>query len=136
MPTELVFASGVAWRPPAQVRRPLTNCEVEAFDERRVQGLGILRLQQRVLQAPCCADLKAPFDANDTIVPPHILQRYLRRRPDFVVNQPWPPMLMPCTGWPSSLKCSALKNPRFTHRLMYLRATDQQRTEQAPPAES
>ena len=42
VPAELVFASGVARRPPAQVRRPLTNCEVEALDERRVQGLGIL----------------------------------------------------------------------------------------------
>ena len=31
-------------------------------------------------------------------VPPHILQRYCRRRPDFVVNQPWPTMLMP--GFP------------------------------------
>ena len=29
-------------------------------------------------------------------VPPHILQRYRRRRPDFVVNHPWPPMLIPC----------------------------------------
>ena len=39
---ELVFASGVAWRPPAQIRRSLTNGEVETFDERRVQVLGIL----------------------------------------------------------------------------------------------
>ena len=28
-------------------------------------------------------------------VPPHILQRYRRCRPDLVVNQPWPPMLRP-----------------------------------------
>ena len=28
-------------------------------------------------------------------IPPHILQRQRRRRPDLVVNQPWPPMLMP-----------------------------------------
>ncbi len=28
-------------------------------------------------------------------VRPHILQRYRRRRADFVENQPWPPMLMP-----------------------------------------
>ena len=70
VPTELVFASGVAWRPPAQVRRPLTNCEVEALDERRVQGLGILRLQQRLLQPPRGTDLHAPLDSDDAIVPP------------------------------------------------------------------
>ena len=40
--TELVFASGMARRPPAQVRRALTNREVEALDERCVQSLGIL----------------------------------------------------------------------------------------------
>ena len=43
MPAELVCATSVAWRASAQVRRPLTNREVEALDERRVQGLGILR---------------------------------------------------------------------------------------------
>ena len=42
VPAELVFASGVAWRTTTQVRRSLTNGEVEALDERRVQGLGIL----------------------------------------------------------------------------------------------
>ena len=40
--TELVFASGVTRRPPAQIRRSLTNGEVETLDERRVQSLGIL----------------------------------------------------------------------------------------------
>ena len=42
VPAKLVFASGVAWRAPAQVRRPLTNGQIQALDERRVQGLGIL----------------------------------------------------------------------------------------------
>ena len=31
-------------------------------------------------------------------VPPHTVQRYRRRRPDFVANQPWPTMLRP--GFP------------------------------------
>ena len=47
-------------------------------------------------------------------VPPQLLQRYRRRRPDFVVNQPWPAMLMP--GFPKlmhpglkqALSCIAL----------------------------
>ena len=72
VPTELVFASRVVWRPPPQVRRSLTNGEVKTFDERRVQGLGILGLQQRVLQARCRADLQAPLDSDDTIVPPSL----------------------------------------------------------------
>ena len=38
VPAELVCATSVAWRAPAQVRRPLTNREVEALDERRVGG--------------------------------------------------------------------------------------------------
>ena len=57
MPAELVCATSVAWRAPAQVRRPLTNREVEALDERRVQGLGILRRQQRGVQPARRADL-------------------------------------------------------------------------------
>ena len=36
---ELVFASGVARRAPAQVRRALANGEVEALHERGVQAL-------------------------------------------------------------------------------------------------
>ena len=69
MPAELVFASGGARRATAQVRRALTNGEVEALDERRVQVLGILRRQQRVLQPPRGTDLHAPLDADDPIVP-------------------------------------------------------------------
>ena len=51
VPAELVCATSVAGRAPAQVRRPLTNREVEALDERRVQGLGILR---RVVYVKLC----------------------------------------------------------------------------------
>ena len=72
MPAELVCATSVAGRAPAQVRRPLTNREVEALDERRVQGLGILRRQQRGVQPARRADLHAPLDPNDTIVPPRL----------------------------------------------------------------
>ena len=38
----------------------------------RVQVLGILRLQQCFLQATRRADLGAPFDSDDTIVPPSL----------------------------------------------------------------
>ena len=72
VPAELVCATSVAGRAPAQVRRPLTNREVEALDERRVQGLGILRRQQRGVQPARRADLHAPLDPNDTIVPPRL----------------------------------------------------------------
>ena len=51
VPAERRFASGMARRSPAQVRGALTNGEVEALDERRVQGLGILRLPQRSPQS-------------------------------------------------------------------------------------
>ena len=71
-PVELVGATSVAGRAPAQVRRPLTNREVEALDERGVQGLGILRRQQRGGQPARPADLHAPLDPNDTIVPPRL----------------------------------------------------------------
>ena len=73
VPAELVFASGVARRATVQVRRALTNGKVQALDERRVQVLGILRLQQRVLQPRRGTDLHAPLDADDTIVPPRLI---------------------------------------------------------------
>ena len=43
MSAELVGATGVAGRATTQVRRALANREVEALDERGVQGCGILR---------------------------------------------------------------------------------------------
>lgn len=70
MAAKLVCATSVARRAPAQVRRRLTNREVEAFNERGVQGFGILRRPQRSLQATRGADLHAPLDSDDTIVPP------------------------------------------------------------------
>ena len=67
---ELVCITGVAGRAPAQVRRRLPNREVEALDERGVQGLGILRRQQRGFQSIRRADLHAALDPDNTIVPP------------------------------------------------------------------
>ena len=58
---KLVFTSRVRCRPTVQVSRALTNRQVEALDERRVQRLGILRLQQGFVQAASRADLQAPF---------------------------------------------------------------------------
>ena len=72
MPAELVGATGVAGRATVQVRRPLTNREVEALDERRVQGFGILRRQQRGLHPTRRANLQTPLDPDDTIVPPSL----------------------------------------------------------------
>ena len=69
---ELVFATGVAGRAPTQGRRRLPNREVEALDERGVQGLGILRPQQRGLQPIRRADLHAALDPDDTIIPPSL----------------------------------------------------------------
>ena len=79
-------------------------------------------------------------------VPPHTLQRYRRRRPDFVANQPWPTMLRP--GFPklshsdlphalSSITLIAQvyrrgEPRRFTCDLMYVKVADQQRPAQAP----
>ena len=57
---ELVCVTGVAGRAPAQVRRRLPNREVEALDERGVQGLGILRRPQRGFQSIRRADLSDP----------------------------------------------------------------------------
>jgi hypothetical protein len=45
-------------------------------------------------------------------VRPHILQRYRRRRPDFVVNKPWPPMLMP--------RFPKLSHPGFEHAWFWI----------------
>ena len=69
---KLVVASRVGCRPTAQVSRALTNRQVEALDERRVQRLGILRLQQGFVQAASRADLQAPFDSNHAVVPPSL----------------------------------------------------------------
>ena len=69
---ELLRATGVAWRPPTQVRRALTNREVEALDKGRIQDLGILRFEKSVLQATRRADLQTPLDSDDTIVPPRL----------------------------------------------------------------
>ena len=69
---ELVGATGVAGRATAQVRRALPYREVETLDERGVQGLGVLRLPQCVLQPIRRADLQAPLDPDDPIVPPSL----------------------------------------------------------------
>jgi hypothetical protein len=45
-------------------------------------------------------------------VPPQIVQRCRRRRPDFVVNQPWPTMLMP--GFPK------LSHPGLEHAWFWM----------------
>ena len=72
-------------------------------------------------------------------VPPQLLQRYRRRRPDFVVNQPWHTMLTP--GRPELLHPGLLhatssialiaqvyraEKPVLLHALKHSRATDQQ----------
>ena len=72
VPAELVCAPSVAGRATAQVRRALANREVEALDERGVQGCGILRRPERVVQPTRRADLHAPLDPHDTIVPPSL----------------------------------------------------------------
>ena len=81
MPAELIFASRVTRRATTQVRGALTNGEVEALDERRVQVLGILRLHQRVLQLRSAPDLHPPLDSDDTIVPTCPATRHLVARP-------------------------------------------------------
>ena len=72
MAAELPCPTGVAGRAPTQVRRRLPNREVEALDERDVQGLGILRLPQRGLQSTHRADLHAALDPDDTVIPPSL----------------------------------------------------------------
>ena len=65
-------------------------------------------------------------------VPPHTVQRYRRRRPDFVTNQPWPTMLRP--GFPK-LSTQACRTPsRRSHSSPQCNgAANQQRPAQAPP---
>ena len=88
VPAELVGATGVAGRSTAQVRRALANREVEALDERRpLYAVPVFVLS----------------------VCPQTLQRYRRRRPDFVANQPWPTMLRP--GLPK------LSHPSLAHAI-------------------
>ena len=79
-------------------------------------------------------------------VPPQTVQRYRRRRPDFVANEPWPTMLRP--GFPR------LSHPGLAHAIPSIafiaqvyrgpkpvvsptssevKVTDQQRPAQAPP---
>ena len=87
--TELVCATGVAGRAPTQVRRRLPNREVEALDERGVQGLGILRLPQRGLESTRPADLHAALDTDDTIVSPRLEHLAIDARwPNEVPNRP------------------------------------------------
>ena len=69
VPAELSFASGVARRPPAQIRRPLTNCEVESLDKRRVQSRRVLGVIEGLIESPRCANQRSSFDLHDTIIP-------------------------------------------------------------------
>ena len=56
-----VFATRVAWRTPTQVRRPVTNREVETLDERGVQGRG---------SAFCSLSVYLIVPVNHRVMPP------------------------------------------------------------------
>ena len=95
------------------------------------------RLQRRPLYAVPVFELS---------VVPQLVQRYRRRRPDFVVNQPWHTMLTP--GCPQLSHLGLLhatssvvliaqvyraeKRVLFRAQPLRSRATDQQRPTQAP----
>ena len=80
-------------------------------------------------------------------VPLQTVQRYRRRRPDFVANQPWPTMLRP--GFPKlshpglqhaipSIAFIAQayrggEDPSISFTISEVKLTDQQRPAQAPP---
>ena len=60
---------GVAWRPPTQLRRPLTNCEGEPLDKRRVQCRRVLGVIEGFIESPRSSNQRSSFDLHDTIIP-------------------------------------------------------------------
>ena len=65
-------------------------------------------------------------------VPPHTVQRYRRRRPDFVTNQPWPTMLRAGLSKVVAPKLAARPLVDRIHRPSVNGAANQQRPAQAP----
>ena len=119
--------------------RPVTRAVAEMLmpsTRRLATWSNSLRLQRRpAYTVPVCV----------LSVCPHTLQRYRRRRPDFVANEPWPTMLRP--GFPK------LSHPSLAHAISSIafiaqvyrgakpvvspttsegKVTDQQRPAQAP----
>ena len=66
---ECLLRACVAWRPPTQVRRPLTNCEVEPLDKRRVQRRRVLGVIEGFIESPRSSNQRSSFDLHDTIIP-------------------------------------------------------------------
>ena len=66
---ERLLRAGVAWRPPTQVRRPLTNCEVESLDKRRVQCRRVLGVIEGFIESPRSSNQRSSFDLHDTLIP-------------------------------------------------------------------
>ena len=66
---ECLLRAGVAWRPPTQVRRPLTNCEVEPLDKRRIQCRRVLGVIEGFIESPRGSNQRSSFDLHDTIIP-------------------------------------------------------------------
>ena len=146
-----VNGASTAGRAPAQIRRALANREVEALHERGVQGLGILRRQQRGLQPTRRADFQASLDPDDTIVPPSLEHLTIdTRRPKEAPNHPDVVLKALRPGFPQ------LSHPGVAHAIpsiafiaqvfwgtkpvvsaydLGVKATDQQRPEQAPSGE-
>ena len=75
--------------PIRQPRNRLPGSRSRRVGARLVRRSNSLRVQRSPLYAVPVFRLTVPL---------HLLQRYRRRRPDFVGNQPWPTMLMP--GFP------------------------------------
>ena len=71
MPAELVGATGRGRAATAQVRRPLTNREVEALDERRAGFRNPPTESARPSSDSPCQP-STPLDPDDTIVPPSL----------------------------------------------------------------
>ena len=66
---ECLLRACVAWRPPTQLRRPLTNCEGEPLDKRRVQCRRVLGVIEGFIESPRSSNQRSSFDLHDTIIP-------------------------------------------------------------------
>ena len=64
--------SRMAKRSAAEIRRSLTDGQVEPLDERRVELRGVLGFKERLLELPSGTDDLSSFNLDDAVVPPRL----------------------------------------------------------------
>jgi hypothetical protein len=59
----------MAYRPPAKIRRALSDRQIQTFDKGCIQLRGVLGVTQRLFQSPGGADYGSSLNLDNTIIP-------------------------------------------------------------------